>query len=89
MRPSNPLLFRQRFAPFVSGARQRASALLMAAACLLPALAVAQATDPAHVELPPSGSGPLLVLFAGADADRLFEGKDKNLPIPDLAGLAG
>lgn len=39
----------------------------MAAACLLPALAVAQATDPAHVELPPSGSGPLLVLFAGAD----------------------
>ncbi len=66
-RPSITATPDRRLAQFVARAMQLTSALLLSAACVLPAIAEAQSADPAHVELPASGSGPLLVLFAGAD----------------------
>ncbi len=41
--------------------------LLLAALWIWPALAQDSSRDPARVELPATGSGPLLVLFTGAD----------------------
>ncbi len=58
---------RDRPARILDRARRHARAVLLAAVCLLPAVVAAQAPEPAHVELPASGSGPLLVLLAGAD----------------------
>ncbi len=70
MTPLDILAPRQMFTRFAAYSSQCARALILAAACVLPAIAEAQSTDPAHVELPASGAGPLLVMLAGADGPR-------------------